>query len=136
MDRLTVEQRSTLMSKIRSKDTAPEIVVRTLLHKLGFRYRLHQKSLSGKPDLVFPKLRKVIFVHGCYWHGHSCRWGLAQSKSNIEFWTNKIKNNRIRDKRVGRKLNRAGWRYITIWECELKSGTWIAKVLKFLCEAR
>lgn len=91
MDRLTPEQRSRLMPQIRGTNTAPELAVRRALHRLGFRYRLHARSLPGSPDLVFPKLGKIVFVHGCFWHGHDCKQGRSISKSNVEFWTEKIR---------------------------------------------
>ncbi|MGC0018386.1 very short patch repair endonuclease, partial [Ralstonia pseudosolanacearum] len=99
MDRLTPDRRSRLMSRIRSKDTKPEVEVRSTLHRMGYRYVLHKRGLPGTPDLVFPARRKVLFVHGCYWHGHTCKYGKAQSKSNVEFWQKKIDANRRRDHR-------------------------------------
>lgn len=116
MDRISVERRSALMSRIRSKDTKPELIVRRLLHGLGYRYVLHDARLPGRPDLVFPSRRKVIFVHGCFWHGHSCPRGFT-AKSNAQFWAAKIAGNKQRDRRNNRALNALGWQVCTVWEC-------------------
>lgn len=118
-DRLSREQRSALMSRIRSKDTAPELVVRRTLHALGFRYRLHARELPGKPDIVFRKRRKAIFVHGCYWHGHGCRRGGSGPKSNTAYWKPKIEKNQARDERNQLALVGAGWEVMVVWECEI-----------------
>ena len=107
------------MSQVGSKDTKPEMVVRRALHRLGYRYRLHRRDLPGSPDLVFPSRRKVIFVHGCFWHGHGCRWGrLPRSRS--EYWKLKVETNRERDIRNLAALAERGWKAITVWQCELK----------------
>jgi DNA mismatch endonuclease (patch repair protein) len=119
MDNLTKEERSVVMSKVRSKDTKPELTIRYIIHKAGYRYRLHKKSLPGKPDLVFASLRKIINVNGCFWHGHSCKAGRIP-KSNVQFWINKIEANKARDRKNMRKLNRLGWSVKTIWECQTK----------------
>ena len=119
MDNLTKEERSVVMSKVRSKDTKPELTIRYIIHKAGYRYRLHKKSLPGKPDLVFASLGKIINVNGCFWHGHSCKAGRIP-KSNVQFWVNKIEANKARDKKNMRKLNRLGWSVKTIWECQTK----------------
>ncbi|WP_024336666.1 very short patch repair endonuclease [Desulfotignum balticum] len=112
--------RSYNMSRIRSEDTKPEMIVRRFLFSKGFRYRLHDKKLPGKPDLVFPKFRKVIFVHGCYWHGHeNCRY-YSPPKTNTEWWTDKIGENKKRDERNIGILKKMGWTPIIIWECQLK----------------
>lgn len=109
------------MSRIRGKDTKPEMRLRRLLHALGLRYRLHVRDLPGRPDLVFPKHRAVVFVHGCFWHGHSgCRIA-NQPKSNAAFWENKFKTNQARDARNLVQLEQAGWRVAVVWECELSS---------------
>lgn len=118
-DVVSPEKRSKMMSGIRGKDTKPEILVRKALFKKGFRYRLHLTGLPGKPDLVFPKYRSVVFVNGCFWHGHDChlfKW----PKSNSEFWKNKITGNIERDKINLALLEEQGWRSATIWECCLK----------------
>jgi DNA mismatch endonuclease (patch repair protein) len=109
------------MSLIRAVDTGPEMVIRRLVHGLGFRYRLHDRSLPGTPDLVFASRRKVIFVHGCFWHRHGDRkCKLARMpKSRLDFWFPKLEGNRLRDKRVSRELTRQSWEVLTIWECQL-----------------
>ncbi len=120
-DTLTPKQRSERMALICGKNTAPEMKVRKLIHSLGYRYRLHGPSLLGKPDLVFAGRKKVIFVHGCFWHRHpdsSCR--LARlPKSRLEFWVPKLDKNRLRDERVRKELSQQGWQALTIWECQL-----------------
>jgi len=114
------ETRSFNMSHIRSKNTKPEMLVRKILFANGFRYRLHVKKLPGKPDIVLPKYQKVIFIHGCYWHGHEgCKY-FVPSVSRIEWWKNKIENNKKRDERNIADLLKLGWQPIIIWECELK----------------
>ena len=117
----TKEQRSRNMAAIRLKDTKPEMAIRRLVHSLGFRYRLNVKDLPGKPDLVFPKLRKVIFVHGCYWHKHYCRYGRVTPKTNASFWKLKRNDNVHRDKLVRRNLRAIGWNSLTVWECKTKN---------------
>lgn len=117
-DRLTAEQRSKNMSRIRSKDTRPEMVVRRLVHAMGFRYRLHAKSLPGKPDLVFPVKHKAILVHGCFWHSHRCQEGRRSPKSRVEYWGPKIARNVARDRRNRRRLRSLGWSVLVVWECD------------------
>lgn len=122
MDHLSTERRSENMRRIRSKDTAPEFIVRSLVHRLGYRYRLHRKNLPGHPDLVFPGRHKVIFVHGCFWHQHArCKSGRLP-KSNLEYWTEKLERNKARDLANRRRLTRLGWRCLVIWECEAIDG--------------
>ena len=106
------------MQSVRTKNTGPEKFVRKVLFGLGYRYRLHRKDLPGTPDLVFPGRRKVIFIHGCYWHGHGCKKGQLP-KSGSTYWTQKIAKNRERDKRKETELKEAGWDVLTIWQCEL-----------------
>jgi len=121
MDRLTRARRSALMTAVRSKDTRPEFAVRKLLSGLGYRYRLHVETLPGKPDIAMPGARKVIFVHGCFWHGHKrCRWG-SLPKSNLGYWRPKIAGNKARDVRNRRKLRRLGWRSLVVWQCEISN---------------
>ena len=108
------------MRAVRSYDTKPELFVRRSLHKLGYRFRLHRKDLPGKPDLVFPSRRKVIFVHGCFWHGHDCKRGGRVPKNNRDYWIAKIEKNRVRDKSNLKELKRLGWKAKVIWECELQ----------------
>lgn len=132
IDRISVERRSWLMSRVKSQNTIPEMIVRSTLHALDYRYTLHQKKLPGSPDLVFPRKKKIIFVHGCYWHGHYCRQGRAQSKSNVEFWSDKIVRNIERDVRNVETLEAAGWKILVLWECEIKNSDWISKAIHFL----
>jgi len=110
--------RSANMRAIRSKDMVPELRVRSLVHGLGYRFRLHRKDLPGKPDLVFASRRKVIFVHGCFWHSHSCKMAHVP-KSNVSYWGPKLERNRVRDQRNVRALRAGGWQSLVIWECEL-----------------
>lgn len=119
MDRVTEEKRSEIMSKIRSKNTSPELAVRKLVFSLGYRYRLHGKNLPGKPDLVFPGRKKVIFVHGCFWHYHDCKKG-KPPKSRLEYWLPKLQNNRERDAANISALTDLGWEVLIIWQCEVK----------------
>lgn len=120
MDTLTPEQRSALMSRIRSKDTVPEKAVRSLVHAMGYRFRLHRRDLPGTPDMAFIGMKKVIFVHGCFWHRHSCTKGRHQPSSNTAYWQSKFERNRLRDLKNNQALRRLGWRVLTIWECQLK----------------
>ena len=112
--------RSANMAAIRSRDTAPELIVRRLAHRLGLRFRLHQSSLPGKPDLVFPRHRKVVFVHGCFWHQHSCPDGHLP-KSRISYWTPKLRRNCERDAEQLKLLKSLGWDVLIIWECQTKA---------------
>lgn len=122
MDKLTPEQRHRNMAAIRSKNTKPEMLVRRFLFSRGFRYRLNYRRLPGRPDIVLRKYRTVIFVNGCFWHGHEgCRY-FVMPKSNVAFWQTKIERNRARDKRVQHELAAMGWHCITLWECQLKKG--------------
>ncbi len=118
-DHVSTERRSFIMSQVGTKDTKPEMIVRRALHRLGFRFRLHRRDLPGSPDLVFPSRRKVIFVHGCFWHGHGCRWGQLP-KSRPEYWQPKIETNHERDNRNLTMLRDAGWEPLVVWQCELK----------------
>ncbi|MBA4031826.1 MAG: very short patch repair endonuclease [Planctomyces sp.] len=136
MDTITVEARSLLMSRIRGKDTLPERIVRSLVHRMGFRFRLHVDYLPGRPDLVFPSRGKVIFVHGCFWHAHANCTHARLPKSNIDFWTNKLESNRRRDRQVKRLLTRTGWRYLVVWECELGNLERISQELRAFLEDR
>lgn len=121
------------MSRIRGKDTKPEMVVRSLVHRMGYRFRLHVGDLPGKPDLVLPRHEKVIFVHGCYWHMHRCRFGRVIPKTNTEFWQNKRQGNVDRDRRNLRKLRREGWSVLVLWECWTRDPDRIeAKLTEFL----
>jgi DNA mismatch endonuclease, patch repair protein len=120
MDILTAAERSARMALIRSTDSRFELRVRTALHKRGYRYRKHDRKLPGKPDLVFSSRQKVIFLHGCFWHGHRCRLGRLP-KSRREYWIPKINGNRARDEKDQKVLRKLGWKSLTVWECELKS---------------
>ena len=114
------EQRSRNMSAIKSKNTKPEIAVRKVLHSMGYRFRLHSKDLPGSPDIVLPKYKTVIFVHGCFWHRHeNCKYATTP-KTREEFWESKFKENVIRDKSHQKKLSAIGWKIIIVWECEIK----------------
>ena len=119
-DTMTPEQRSRCMSAVKGKDTKPEMIVRRYLFSKGLRYRLHVRSLPGNPDIVLPKYKTVIFINGCFWHGHEgCKY-YRLPKSNVEFWESKITNNKNRDVVNEIKLKELGWRVIRIWECEIK----------------
>lgn len=117
MDRLTQEKRSALMRNVKGKHTTPELAVRSMLHRMGFRFRLHRKDLPGKPDIVFPSRKKIVFVNGCFWHGHDCRYGRLP-KSKPDFWEPKIEGNRARDARNIESLRNLGWDVLTVWQCE------------------
>jgi DNA mismatch endonuclease (patch repair protein) len=122
------ETRSYNMSQIKSRNTRPELLVRKFLHAHGFRYTLHDKKLSGKPDIVLPKYKTAIFIHGCFWHGHAnCKYFVVP-KTRTEWWLNKINTNKANDTKAVKILKKDGWKIITIWECKLKT----AKVEKTL----
>jgi DNA mismatch endonuclease (patch repair protein) len=134
MDIWSKEKRSVVMSRIRSKNTKPELAVRSLLHSLGYRFRLHRKDLPGRPDIVLPKYHAVIFVHGCFWHLHAkCRDGTIP-KTQHEKWKEKLERNVARDKEHQRKLRSLGWKVLVIWECEIEKnlGNVEYRVRKFL----
>jgi DNA mismatch endonuclease, patch repair protein len=132
MDRLSKKRRSALMARIRGKETLPERTVRSLLHRRGYRFRKNYKGLPGKPDIVFPKRRKVIFVHGCFWHYHNCRKG-RPPKSKKSYWMPKLLENKRRDRRNVRMLKRHGWSVFTVWGCHLKDiAPVVAKIIDFL----
>jgi DNA mismatch endonuclease (patch repair protein) len=126
MDVVASARRSAMMAGIRGRDTRPEMAVRRMAHSLGYRYRLHRRDLPGTPDLVFPRLRKVLFVHGCFWHRHAgCRLSY-DPKSNQEFWRRKFAANVARDQRARRDLQEGGWQVETLWECEVRDATDLA----------
>lgn len=132
MDKLTKQRRSWNMSRIAGRDTSPERTVRSILHRLGYRFRLHRSDLPGKPDIVLPRYRTVVLVHGCFWHRHAgCRFAYTP-KSNRQFWTAKFDGNKVRDKQVLRQLRRLNWRVIVIWECEARSSDILARKLERL----
>lgn len=112
--------RSAAMRAVKSKDTTPELLVRTLIHGLGYRYRLHRRDLPGTPDLAFPSRKLALFVHGCFWHGHDCKRGARMPKANNAYWVAKIDRNRQRDRETQRALGEMGWTSFVIWECELR----------------
>lgn len=116
----TTKLRSRIMRAVKGRDTGPEMFVRRLAFNMGHRYRLHRADLPGRPDLVFAGRRKVIFVHGCFWHGHDCPRGARQPKQNAAYWSAKINGNRDRDAKNLAALNRLGWETLIIWECEIK----------------
>lgn len=132
-DRVTREIRSKIMSAVGTRDTGAEMALRKALHRLGYRYRVAPVDLPGKPDLVFPARRKVIFVHGCFWHGHACRFGKLP-KSRLEYWQPKIEANRRRDLKQRRKLRLLGWSSALVWECSLKRHfeRELARIIRFL----
>ena len=119
-DVLTPDQRRRCMSAIKGKDTKPEMVVRRLAHSLGYRYRLHRKDLPGKPDLVFPRLSKIILVNGCFWHMHDCPYGQVTPKTNADFWKEKRKRTVERDKKKQMELEKLGWEVLVVWECQTR----------------
>jgi DNA mismatch endonuclease (patch repair protein) len=134
VDTLTPEQRSERMSRVRNKDTKPEMLVRRLIHRMGFRYRLHRRDLPGTPDLVFTKRGKIIFVHGCFWHRHgSCvftRW----PKSKLAFWQPKLIANHERDQANLRALRALGWRVLVLWECQLRHEEKLTRIVRQFLE--
>jgi len=114
----TTAERSALMKRVGRADTAPEMAVRRHLHRRGFRYRLHVRDLPGTPDIVLPRYRTVVFVHGCFWHGHDCPHGVARARSNADYWNGKIEQNRRRDERKVDAVRELGWNVEVVWECE------------------
>lgn len=129
MDIMTVAERSERMSRIRSKDTKPELRVRHILHRLGYRYRLHRKDLPGVPDLTFPSRKKALFVHGCFWHAHRGCKIANRPKTRRSFWDAKFKHNQARDRANERSLRKQGWDVFTVWECQTKSDDLLVKRL-------
>lgn len=125
----TPEERSRMMRLIKGRDTVPELAVRRVAHRMGYRFRLHRKDLPGTPDLAFVSRRKVVFVHGCFWHMHGCRLSRAP-KSNLKYWIPKFKRNRARDARNLKALSAGGWKHLVIWECESRDSLNVQKLLK------
>ena len=119
MDKLTKERRSWNMSRIRAKDTKPEMSVRSILHRMGYRFRIHPKELPGKPDIVLPKYHTIIFVHGCFWHGHEQCKDFQPPKTRTQWWLDKINRNKEKDIENITQLKKLGWKVIVVWECEL-----------------
>lgn len=132
-DRLDPDRRRRLMQRVKGKDTQPEKIVRSLLHRLGYRFRLHRKDLPGTPDIVFPRRRLALFVHGCFWHGHGCRIG-QPPKSRLDYWQPKIEGNRARDQRKEAALAAAGWRVAVVWQCELSDRDSLADRLRHMLD--
>ena len=127
------EKRSWIMSRVKGRDTKPELLVRSMVHRMGYRFRVHRKDLPGKPDLVLPKHRKVIFVHGCFWHGHRGCSRASRPATNTEFWQEKLDENARRDRRKKRELRKLGWKVLVVWQCELKDLDKLqARLIRFL----
>ena len=124
------------MRRVRAKDTQPEITVRRLAHRLGYRFRLHRRDLPGSPDLVFPGRRAVIFVHGCFWHQHDCRRGARRPSSNASYWHPKLERNVERDAVAQERLNGMGWRVMVIWECETRDLDQLGRCLSLFLKNR
>jgi DNA mismatch endonuclease, patch repair protein len=139
MDIFSQAQRSRIMRRVRSENTKPEMAVRQLAHKLGYRFRLHRKDLPGRPDLVFAGRGKIIFVHGCFWHQHSCKRGGRVPATRREYWVAKLERNVARDRAVLRKLRRLGWSVMVVWECQTKPGKLdrlAGRITRFLGDAK
>jgi DNA mismatch endonuclease (patch repair protein) len=130
---LTLSER---MARIRKVDTKPELAVRAILFAHGFRYRLHRRELPGHPDIVFPRERKVIFVHGCFWHRHDCSAGRKLPRSNAQYWTPKLHCNKVRDEQNLLKLEALGWRVMVVWECEIHDREALERRLLRFCDWR
>ena len=129
MDSLSKKKRSWNMSRIHGKNTKPELTVRSLLHRMGYRFRLHRNDLPGKPDIILPKYKTVIFVNGCFWHRHSkCKFAYTP-KSRAKFWENKFKNTVERDKNNQKDLMKSGWNILVIWECELEDTGFVSRII-------
>ena len=135
MDTLTVEQRSERMSRVRGVDSVAELTVRRIAHRMGYRYRKHGCDLPGKPDMVFAGRRKVVFIHGCFWHRHDCSAGRRWPKSRIDFWKSKLERNKERDEETLQRLKEAGWDVLVIWECETKDLRRVESRLKSFLDA-
>lgn len=135
-DVFSPQKRAAVMAAVRGSNTKPELRVRRLLHGLGYRFRLHAADLPGKPDIVFLARRKVIFVHGCFWHGHDCARGARTPKTNRDYWVAKIARNRQRDARILSALDALGWRVLTVWECALNHPELDTQLTAFLGPTR
>jgi DNA mismatch endonuclease (patch repair protein) len=129
----TPESRSRIMRAVKGRDTSLEMTVRRLIYSMGYRYRLHRKDLPGKPDLVFSGRRKVLFIHGCFWHGHGCKRGARVPKTNREYWEKKIARNQARDAKNKAALQTLGWDVLIIWECQINEEAVLKqRLLQFL----
>jgi len=133
MDSVSHSKRSLIMARVRSEDTRPELTIRRLLHSLGYRFRLHRRDLPGNPDLVFPSRRKVVFVHGCFWHQHRCARGNRVPSSHREYWVHKLQGNVTRDRKNRCQLRRLGWDVFIVWECQTNARK-LPKITTKLCE--
>lgn len=132
MDTISESERSLLMSRIRSKNTKPELAVRSVLHRMGYRFRIHSRMLPGCPDIVLPRHRKIVLVHGCFWHGHNCSIA-STPKSRVEYWLPKLERTKMRDKENARELRRTGWHVLELWECEIRRGEgFIKRLARFM----
>lgn len=129
-DKVTPSQRSLMMAKVRSRNTQPEIEVRKLLHSLGFRFRLHRKNLPGKPDIVLPRHKAIVLVHGCFWHQHPHCSRATMPATRTAFWTNKLRRNAERDGEQIRALEDGGWRVLVVWQCETKEAEKLTRRLR------
>jgi DNA mismatch endonuclease (patch repair protein) len=135
MDMFSPAKRSWIMKQVQSQNTKPELLVRSIAHRLGYRFRLYRRDLPGAPDLVFPARSKVVFVHGCFWHGHPCRRGARLPKANADYWQGKISRNKKRDQQHRRKLRKLGWSTLVLWECQLRDQQKIAARLSRFLES-
>jgi len=134
-DQFTKSERSRVMRAVKSADTTPELVVRSLVHALGYRFRLHRRDLPGRPDIVLPRLGKAIFVHGCFWHRHRCEAGQSTPATRVDYWQAKFERNVARDRRTLRHLRREGWSVLVVWECQTRAAkreALMARVERFL----
>jgi len=129
VDIFSPEKRSRIMARVKGSNTGPEVLVRSLVHRMGFRFRLHRRDLPGCPDLVFPKHRKAIFVHGCFWHGHEDCPRSARPSTNTAFWNKKLSGNIERDQRNQKALRELGWKVLVVWQCEIKDSTGLEQLL-------
>ena len=136
MDVFSKGKRSQIMSRISGKNTKPEIIVRSLLHRMGYRFRLHDKNMPGKPDIILPKHKKVIFVHGCFWHGHKDCPRSKRPSTNVEFWNKKIDGNIERDNKNIKSLENLGWKTLILWTCEIKNQDILKHKLKSFLDTK
>lgn len=135
-DHLTPTERSDVMRKVRAQNTGPERALRRYLHRRGYRFRLHRRDLPGTPDLVFPGRNKIIFVHGCFWHGHSCRAGQNRPRTNVDYWEAKLKKTQKRDRKNRALLIEMGWDIKIIWECDISNPKVLKQLEDFLIKNR
>lgn len=136
MDSISKEKRSWVMGRVKGRDTRPEKFVRSLLHEMGYRFRLQRKDLPGKPDIVLPKYRTAIFVNGCYWHRHDCQNGQRVPKTHLDFWLPKFEKNKLRDIKNQEELRKMGWKVLIIWECMLKKRIFLQERLRCFLESK